>query len=224
MDKTKQEVETNDQTASTDHTEVENKESEASADQETQIDYKAELEKANLLKQKAEEERDNYKTGLLTLKKKKKEEKVEEEDVEEEDIDSKIDKRLGSFESKFVKGAVEAYVSQMTTDPNKRELIKHHYESSIIHSGVDPESIKNDLDNALLIVDKKILLKEKSELATSLHNRQGISRIGNGTSDEKDNDPKPFFTAEQLADLKKRGFDEKKIAMLQKNLKKASGR
>lgn len=216
------EVEKYDQSASTDQAEVEKKESDASTDQETEIDYKAELEKVRLQNEKIAEERDNYKTGLLNLKKKKVEKEPEpEEDEEDSEVDRKIDKRIGSFESKFIKGAVEAYLTQMTDDPAKRELIRHHYNSSIVKTGVDPESIKEDLDTALLIVDKKVLMRNMKELATSLHNRQGTGGVSQGSGDSGVSANKAFFSEAQINELRARGYDDKKIELLKKNLKKA---
>lgn len=225
MSKKQEEVEKFDQIASADHQEVEKEESDASTDQKPEIDYKAELEKVKLQNEKLEEERNNYKTGLLNLKKKKVEKEEEsEEDDEDDEVNRKIDKRLGSFESKFIKGAVEAYLTQMTDDPAKRELIRHHYNSSIVKTGVDPESIKEDLDTALLIVDKKVLMRNMKELATSLHNRQGTGAVSQGSGDSGVSASKAFFSEAQLNELRSRGFDDKKIELLKKNLKKAQER
>jgi hypothetical protein len=55
-------------------------------------------------------------------------------------------------------------------------------------------------------------LKTKiSELATALKNRSQINNAGSGGGEETEAPKKEFFTPEQIADLKARGLDPKKV-------------
>lgn len=81
--------------------------------------------------------------------------------------------------------------------------------------------IKTTDTSSELVGIVKMLLERNSELATAASNRSQIATVGQGGSSEakvevSDN----LLSAAQLADLKARGWDDTKIALFKKNLKK----
>ena len=179
------------------------------SDEGTEIDYKAELEKVS-------KDRDNYKEGLLVAKDKlkKKGSSVDPEEIAKI-VKETMKEEIGSLHSLITGNTLESALSKLTDNPAKKDLIKFHYENSIIKTG----SIDEDLENALLIADKKTILKQTKELAIAAQNR---SQIGNSSmgSNSKSGVIKKFFKDEQIADLKKRGFTDKMIENLQNNMAK----
>ncbi len=190
---------------------LESEGSEGAADPEesTEIDYVAALAKA-------QENAENYKKGMLNAKDElKKKKNIDPEELVKV-IGEVFDKKLESFQGVLTKNTFENTLASLTSNKAKQDLIKFHYENSIVKSGTDPQSIANDLENALLIADKKIFIKEKKELAIAANNRSQIGNTGMGGSD-KPGSTKKFFTDQQLIDLRKRGFTDQMI----ENLKKA---
>lgn len=190
------------------------------------VDYKAELEAERAKRTKAESDRDNYREGMLNakdqLKKKKgmKAEEGSEDEKESDDIEDRIasivDKRLGIIQKSTDLVAFESIVGQYTDDPDEAELIKFHFENS-----VGGGSVRERIENAHLIANKKKFLKERSEMARSLENGKGVSRVASagGRNQDVDKGNKDFFSPEQIEALKKRGLDPEKV---RENYQKAS--
>ncbi len=192
--------------------ETEGSEGAADPEESTEIDYKSELVKA-------QEVAENYKKGMLIAKDKLKNKKgVDPEDIAKI-VGEVLSKELSSIKGALNMNTLDSSLNALTTNPAKKELIRFHYENSIVKSGEDPQSIKNDLENALLIADKKSLLKDMKELAISAKNRSQIGNNSMGGSD-KPSSSKKFFSDEQKKDLKKRGFTDKMIDDLIKNMAK----
>ena len=80
-----------------------------------------------------------------------------------------------------------------------------------------------DLENAKLIANKGSILKTSRELKTALQNRSQISNTSSSGSEKPESVPQ-FFTAEQLKDLKSRGWNDKKIEAYKKNLETLKNR
>lgn len=130
------------------------------------------LEEEKKLRTKAEEDRDNYKEGMLKAKGKLKSDESEEDE------------------------------------------------------GGDDEKGKTDskkTDNSSELADiVKTLLKRNQELVTAVVNKSQVATAGQGTGSEAkvevgDN----LLSADQIKDLKARGWDDKKIALFKANLKNA---
>lgn len=100
-------------------------------------------------------------------------------------------------------------------DANKKKLLRFHFINSVGSNG----TLRERMENALLITDKKTILKTQQEMAVALHNRQGISNTGQGASTEGQEVQDNFFSKEQLAELKKRGYDDAKIERLKTNMR-----
>lgn len=213
-----QEVENGSEDASTEQKEVEG------------IDYKSELE-AQLAKVTAE--KNNYKKGLLIAKGKIEDDKFNlDESVDrasiEAHIDSlveaKIEERLSTIKTSLTKNVVANTLSELSSNADERELIKYHYENSIVKSGLDPEAVKNDLENAKMIANKKSYFRTTKELTNALKNKSQVSGAPSGASAEKHEVTPQFLSADTIARLKERGLnaaasDPKKVAEIMKRMK-----
>jgi len=184
------------------------------------IDYEAELEKVKADNAKLEEERNNYKEGLLNLKKKTK--SIDEVDIEKLVADS-VAKAIQPLQETVIKPSVDRILDSITDNPSKKELIKYHYENSIKQSGTSEQAIREDIENALMIADKKALKRNLEELSLSVKNRANISGQGSGSTAKPDV-KKEVLTNEQIDALKKRGFTPDMIKKFEENWLKQKSR
>jgi hypothetical protein len=194
------------------------------------VDYKAELE-AQL--KKVSLERDNYKKGLLIAKGKVEDDNYEmDKTVDTAAIESRIDalveakieERLSTIKTSLTKNVVSNTLSELSNNEDERALIKYHYENSIIKSGLDPDAIRSDMENAKMIANKKSYFRTTKEMATALQNKSQVSGAGVGASADKNIIEPQFLSAEIIAKLKERGFsnaasDPKKVAEIMKLMK-----
>ena len=201
--------ETTDQNAADETTQTE-------TEQVTEVDYDKEFTEAVEKFETAEKNREGYQ-----MRKSATETTEDEADKVQAEIDAKvaeaIKKQLPKLQSSLAEDAVESALNDLSGgDEAKKKLIRFHFENSVSPNG----TIRERMENALLIADKKTILKTQKELAVALQNRQGLSTTGQGTSTEgvevKDN----FFSKDQLTELKAKGWDDAKINRLKANLQK----
>lgn len=113
---------------------------------------------------------------------------------------------------------IESVLNELSGgDESKKKLIRFHFENSVGTYG----TLRERLENAALIADKKTIQKTQKELAVALQNRQGLSTTGMGVSTEGMEVPDTFFSKEQLSDLKAKGWDDKKIQRLKENMRRS---
>lgn len=158
----------------------------ATTDDGNQIDYKAELEKAL-------EEKENYKTGMLNAKDKLKKYKKGEDDDdsdEDEDEDEKINEKVNRIVEERLEGlkkdvnsaTVETILESISASEDEKNLIRFHYENSIRQSGMSANDIKKDLENAKLMANRNKLLSDNAALKDALLAKNSISSAGVGSS------------------------------------------
>ncbi len=206
-------VEKNDSQAS-ENQDVKKEDQTASPDASA-IDYKAELEAEVARHAKTAEERENYKQGLLSAKeknrnKKKGEEHEEEEGDEDARINAIVDEKLSDIKKTLDVNSFDSLIHNFTTDPDEAALIRYHFENTVAPVG----SLRERIENAQLLANKKQFLKENSEMKRALESKNGVSRIAAGSGSNLDVEKsagKEIFTAEQIAAWKKRGLDVDKI-------------
>jgi len=174
---------------------------------EQKIDYKAELEKNQSRLSQAEH-------IIVKLKREKKEEEesfVDNEDIEEK-VNEAVDKKLNILTKDLVGDVVESALDAFSTDPDERELIKFHYENSLRPSGVSRTAILADLRRAKLLANESALLSENEELKEALKSKRSISNVGMGSNQQKATyEEGPKFSEAELALLRRRGIDPKKV-------------
>lgn len=139
--------------------------------QETEegVDYKELLEKLT-------KERDNYKEGLLSLKKRIK------EGGNDVDVSDLVEEKLNEFKKEITKTTFEELLEKTSDDEDERALILYHYENSIKQTGFDKKSIASDLETAQLLANRKKIEKENNEMKLSLKNKSQITNSGVGSN------------------------------------------
>lgn len=178
-----------------------------------EIDYNKEFDEAVEKFDRAEKNREGYQKRKTT------EESGTE--ISQEDIDARVaealQKALPKLQSSLVEDNVETVLEDIASNDAEKKLIRFHFENSVGLNG----TIRERLENAKLIANKKTIFKTQKEMAVALKNRQGLSNSGQGSSTEgmevKDN----YFSTEQLSELKAKGWDDTKISRLRENLQKS---
>ncbi len=180
------------------------------------VDYDKELQEQVEKFEKKEQNRDGYA---------KRKAETKEEPEEPTDIDSQVEaaiakalpKILPTLQSSLAEDAVETALNDLSGgNEAKKKLIKFHFENSVSPNG----TIRERMENALLIADKKAILKKQSELALALKNRAGLGASGMGASTEGQTVPDNVLSADQLRDLKAKGWNDKKIERFKENLRR----
>lgn len=173
------------------------------------IDYEKEFETAVENFDRAEKNREGY------LKRKG----TEEEETTQPDVSAlvaeELKRQLPKLQASLVEDNVESVLADIALNDAEAKLIRFHFENSVGLNG----TIRERLENAKLIANKKTILKTQKEMAVALQNRQGISNSGQGTSTEGMEVKDSFFSKEQLADLRAKGFDDAKIERLKTNMR-----
>lgn len=184
------------------------------------IDYAAELATALEDKARAEAERDNYKKGLLKAKGKLPEEETDHgQDGDVDAIAERVAQKLmPALQASMAVETMDTILNEISSGPDERKYIMH------IFKGLDSSmgTIRERLENAKLIANKKTILKTHKELQLALDNRSQISSTAMGSNSEGMTVKTSSLSPDQRADLKKKGWDDAKIERFEKNLKKAS--
>lgn len=173
------------------------------------VNYEAEWaaqveENARVAKQRdqALEEKDNYKEGLLFSKGKLKPEDLAA--MVQREVDAKMKQILPSLQATVAEESFTSILGELSSDENERNLIKHHFESSVGTTG----TIRERLENAKLIANKKTLFQTHKELKVALQNRSQVSSSALGTNNEQPDVTTKKVTREQEDYFKKRGWDQ----------------
>lgn len=192
--------------------EVENNgEGASSTEQEPEVDWKAEAERLQT-------ERDNYREGMINAKDQLKKQKTDPEgksttQESDDDLAEKVGKIVSEQLSKFQTGlnanTVDSMLEKMTDNPDKRAVIKFHYENTINKTGTSTTDIERDLRNALAIADYGRTQKENSEIKTSAKNRKGV-----GSGDGKGSNKSKNQSNTDISKLKFSKNDESLIARM----------
>ena len=155
---------------------------ETSSQNTQEVDYEAELAKVNEKLAKTNEEKENYRKGMLKAKGKLPDE--DDNSSNDEDIDAKIDRKV-------------------------QERLLATREATII---AEKEALVSSL------------AKKNKELTLALKNRGQISTTSGQGSNEDRQEVKTdkYFSKEQIADLKKRGWSDEKIETAKKNMLKGT--
>lgn len=130
-------------------------------------------------------------------------------------VSEALKQAIPALQTSLVEDQVETVLNEIAKNDAEKKLIRFHFENSVGLNG----TIRERLENAKLIANKKTILKTQREMATALHNRQGISSTGQGHSTDGPEVKDSFFTKEQLAELKKRGYSDEKIERLKVNMR-----
>lgn len=156
--------------------------------------YKQELERV-------QKERDNYKQGLLNKKDEIKKAKGDNPSLTQEQVEElvnqKLEEQTSTIRDDLFKNQVDNALGSMTSDENKKELIRHHYNNSIQKTG----DISVDLKRALLLTDENKIFRDNEEMRQSLTAQQSIGNTSYGSTakrgTEEDVQPPKLTEGEQ---------------------------
>ncbi len=194
------------------------------SEEEVKIDYDKEFQESVEQFERAEQNR----TGYQKRKANKTGKAGEEEESEDEtptDVEAQVAaalaKELPKFIPKLQNSLAEDTIETLLTElsggnESKKKMLRWNFENKVSANG----TIRERMENALLITDKKAIQKRQTELTTALQNRSGLGASGLGSSTEGQQVSDNILSADQIADLKSRGWDDKKIATFKKNLRR----
>ena len=186
--------------------------------EDVKIDYDKEFQEATESFDRAEKNREGYQKRKAKTEGEAEEDKVDDVQAKADEAVAKaITKALPKLQSSLAEDSVENALNDLAGgNEAKRKLIRFHFENSVGTNG----TIRERMENALLITDKKAILKKQDEMATALKNRAGLGASGMGSSTEGQTVPDNILSADQLKDLKGRGWDNKKIERFKENLRR----
>lgn len=207
VDETNEGVETNDPTAP---------EGEAN---ESEIDYKAELERIKALVEVKDNRLNKAEHKIVELKKELGE--SDEDDTSDDDpygvqdiVKREVERITSSLKQDMVGDVIDEELNRLSDSQDERELIKYHYNNTIKSTGVSRKSIQEDLRSAYLLANQKKFLKENEELKAAIKSQATKSKGGNDSNQKplKAEESKGIkLSAADIAFCKKRGIDPKTI-------------
>ena len=146
------------------------------------IDWAKELAAKETELAKSNEDRDNYRDGMLNAKDKLEKSKKPKEDIRETDVVSQVSeivsKQVEGLRKDFSEDTLDTMISSLANNPDKQAVIRFHYENTIKQTGASKTDIRRDLANALAIADNAQIRKENDEIKTSIKNREGMGASG----------------------------------------------
>ena len=178
---------------------------------EVELDYDKEFNEQVEKFEHAEKAREGY------AKRKGAGEEMETKDLDiETKVEEAIKKQLPKLQSTLALDNIEQVLNDISANEAEKKLIRFHFENTVAPNG----TVRERLENAKLIANKKTILKTQKEMAVALQNRAGLSPSGLGSSTEGSQVQDTYFSKDQLNALKAKGWDDKKIDRLKANLRK----
>ena len=186
-----------------------------------EIDYKAEYEKTL----------DNLKKAEYTLYKKNKEEKEQEPIVDpfaEQDISElvtqQVEAKMAELRGEVLGNVFEESLDALSSSEDEKNLIRLHYEKSIVKTGHTRQAVLDDLQKAKLLANAPNLAKEREEMVLALKAKKTAGSTGRGTNLDKskpEDDLSREFSAHDWQWMKDHNFTEdmkKKAAKAAKDI------
>ena len=173
-------------------------EGETTQESKPEVDYAAELEKAQSKLEKAG-------NTIEKIKKENKELKTDDDD-EYIDYQKEIDKQVAlkvketmtSVRTDLASDTIESTLESLSANVDERALIKHHYENSLKQTGFSRQAIMQDLQNARLLANRQTLSKENTELKAALTAKASTGNSSRGANLDKANINKPMKPVSEM--------------------------
>ena len=172
------------------------------------IDFKAMLEEEKAKLQRAEEK-------IVKLKKLGKKDvpstnEDEDEEVPEEKVSrlvaDQIEKVKDEVRREIVESEVDDLISELSSNSDERQLIRHIYENRLQKSGYSRSQIREDLENAKVLANKTAILKSNKELSEALKSKVTTTTAPNFVSGTRATEKSgPTYSAKERALLEKYG-------------------
>lgn len=178
---------------------------EVEEDSNEDIDYEAELEALK------EEKKKNFVFAKARVEAKKaKEEVIDTPEEPEDDTKDTVLRVKQEVYAEMAKDIIEDELARLSNNPKKQELIRYHYENSVLKTGISRKAILNDLENAYAITEKRIAQKRKNEESEAVIAQKTIGRsagMGGGASKASTREEyEKVLTPSEIAFGKKRGW------------------
>ncbi len=193
--------------------------SESQDAEESEIDYKAELERIKALVEVKDNRLNKAEHKIVELKKELGE--SDEDDTSDDDpygvqdiVKREVERITSSLKQEMLGDVVEEELNRLSDSPDEKELIKYHYNNRIKSSGVSRKAIQEDLRSAYLLANQSKFLKENEELKAALKSEATKSKGGTGSNQKPlkaEEKTEIKLSAADLAFCKKRGIDPKTI-------------
>jgi len=193
--------------------------SESQDAEESEIDYKAELERVKALLEVKDNRLIKAEHKIVELKKES--EESEEEPSDDNDpygvqdiVKREVERITNSLKQELVGDVIDEELNRLSDSPDEKELIKYHYNNTIKSSGTNRKAIQEDLRSAYLLANQKKFLKENEELKAAIKSEASKSKGGTGSNQKPlkaEEKTEIKLSAADLAFCKKRGIDPKTI-------------
>jgi len=199
-------------------------EEESLEEESLEVDYKDELNRL-------QEERDNYKQGMLNAKQENKELKGQvntdgvttlDEDLVDESFEERIANRVAetlkeeqrNWQHDRLKDETEELIDSYSSSDEEKELIKYHLENTVKVTGSDRRSREEAIQNAKLLANRRKIERDNEELREALKVRSRINtmRSVSGSRANKDQYNTSQFSAADLDLLNRHKITPKEAA------------
>lgn len=171
--------------------------------EESDIDYKAELEKAQEEKRKI--------SGALAEERRLRKEAQQAATDKPADTDALVEDIYGKLEKRRADDEVDEVIESMTSNSDEQALIKELYTNRLKPTGFSRKAIKADIESAYLLANRSKFLTDAEKKARkalaeekALKDNQGSPKSKTEKGEKKEN--WSLFTQEEKDLLKRRGL------------------
>lgn len=177
--------------------------------EEGSIDYAAELEAVTA-------ERDNYRTAYLNEKDKGGKGKAKPQTQGEDDDEPTGDEPEGTDVRDIIRDErraeyVDEISSELTENDAERRLIIHYYANVIKQSGSSRSDVRNDLETARVLANRKRVERQRKEVTAAAEAANGRETAGGGGQRPEGDAGTQKFSDADRALLDRFGADPKDV-------------
>jgi len=186
---------------------------EPQAEEQADVDYKAMFE-AEVEKLKTMTSVNRKLGGALREARKK---GVQEQDKQPAETDSPDQEPASEYERFFkerIGDDVEDLLDDMLENEDERRVVKLYYQQRIVPTGYSRRAIREDLENARMLVNKGRLAKKREETVkrgTAQKAAMGAASVSRSTAPPSDTKAQPTITKREYALLKRFGMKDADI-------------
>lgn len=206
-DTSTQDASTEEQNEDTDGADVSDDSSTSSSSEESKptVDYKAELEKEQAQRKKAE-------AAIVKMKKADKTESTNDEFEEDFSDDTLKKSDLEAMESRIIGqvagNVAEETITTVSSNVDEQELIRYHYNNSIVKTGADRKAVLADIMKAKLLANAAKWEVENSELKESAISKNTAGKSGVGSNQARSKGSSDF---DKLSDADKKFLKDRRV-------------
>lgn len=179
---------------------------------EPEVDYRAEAE---TLRKKLDQAEFTLRKRNIERRQERALDPVPEMPEVKATISEMVQEGLTNIRQSEANELIEEMIVTSAENDDEAELIRLHYENSIVKTGFTKSAIREDVQKAKLLANAARYLREKKEIAQSLKAKSSIGR-GTATGSNQDRptpseDLSKHFNAKDWSYMQKRGFTPEMI-------------